>query len=263
MFASPADDNRRPSQEGNMTNQAKRVAIVTGASGGIGAAVSERLAKDGFTVVVNYAGNAASADAVVARIEAAGGRAVAAKADISDIVAVARMFESAETAFGGVDVLINNAGIMNLAAIKDSDDSLFDRHISVNLKGTFNTLREAARRLRDGGRIVNFSSSVTSLLQPTYGVYAASKAAVEAMTGILAKELRGRNITVNAIAPGPTATRLFLDGKPHEVIDRLSKMAPLERLGQPKDIADAVAFLAGPDGAWINGQTLRANGGII
>jgi 3-oxoacyl-[acyl-carrier protein] reductase len=246
-----------------MTTQSSKVAIVTGASGGIGAPVAERLAKDGFTVVVNYAGNAASAEAVVARIEAAGGRAVTAKTDIADVAAVARMFDSAEPAFSGVDVLINNAGIMNLATIKDCDDALFDRHIAVNLKGTFNTLREAARRLRDGGRIVNFSSSVTSLLQPTYDVYAATKAAIEAMTSILAKELRGRNITVNAIAPGPTATKLFLDGKPQEVIDRLSKMAPLERLGQPQDIADAIAFLAGPDGAWINGQTLRANGGII
>jgi 3-oxoacyl-[acyl-carrier protein] reductase len=246
-----------------MTDQSKKVAIVTGASGGIGAAVAERLAKDGFTVVVNYAGNAASAEAVVAKIEAAGGRAVAAKADVSDGAAVARMFDSAETAFGGVDVLINNAGIMNTAPIEDSDDALFERHIAVNLKGTFNTLREAARRLRDGGRIVNFSSSVTGLLQPTYGVYAATKAAVEAMTSVLAKELRGRNITVNAIAPGPTATKLFLDGKPQEVIDRLSNMAPLGRLGQPQDIAAAVAFLSGPDGAWINGQTVRANGGII
>jgi 3-oxoacyl-[acyl-carrier protein] reductase len=246
-----------------MTHQTKKVAIVTGASGGIGAAVAERLAKDGFTVVVNYAGNAASAEAVVAKIEAAGGQAVAAKADVSDGAAVARMFDSAETAFGGVDVLINNAGIMNTAPIEDSDDALFERHIAVNLKGTFNTLREAARRLRDGGRIVNFSSSVTGLLQPTYGVYAATKAAVEAMTSVLAKELRGRNITVNAIAPGPTATKLFLDGKPQEVIDRLSNMAPLGRLGQPQDIAAAVAFLSGPDGAWINGQTVRANGGII
>jgi 3-oxoacyl-[acyl-carrier protein] reductase len=246
-----------------MTKQTNRVAIVTGASGGIGATVAERLAKDGFTVVVNYAGNAASAAAVVARIEAAGGRAVAAQADVSDVAAVARMFESTETAFGGVDVLINNAGIMNLATIANSDDALFDRHIAVNLKGTFNTLREAARRLRDGGRIVNFSSSITSRLVPTYGVYAATKAAAEAMTSILDKELRGRNITVNAIAPGPTATKLFLDGKPQEVVDQLSKMAPLERLGQPEDIADAVAFLAGPHGGWINGQTLRANGGII
>ena len=246
-----------------MTTQSQKVAIVTGASGGIGTAIAERLAKDGFTVVVNYAGNAASADAVVARIEAAGGRAVATQADIADAPAVRRMFDAAETAFGGVDVLINTAGIMTLATIAESDDALFDRQIAVNLKGTFNTLREAARRLRDGGRIVNFSSSVVGLLQPTYGVYAGTKAAVEAMTSILAKELRGRNITVNAIAPGPTATKLFLDGKPQEVIDRLAKLAPLERLGQPEDIADAVAFLTGPDGTWINGQTLRANGGII
>jgi len=246
-----------------MTIQTGKVAIVTGAAGGIGAAVSERLARDGFTVVVNYAANAVPADALVRRIEAAGGRAIAAQADISDPAAVIRMFDSAETAFGGVDVLINNAGIMTLAPLADSDDSLFDRQVAVNLKGTFNTLREASKRLRDGGRIVNLSSSVTSLLQPTYGVYAATKAAVEAMTSILAKELRGRNITVNAVAPGPTATKLFLNGKPQEVIDRLSKLAPLERLGQPEDVANAVAFLAGPDGAWINGQTLRPNGGII
>ena len=246
-----------------MTTQSRKVAIVTGASGGIGAAVAERLAEDGFTVVVNYAGNAASADALVAKIEADGDRAVAAQADIADVQAVRRMFESAEAAFGGVDVLINNAGIMGRAPIAESDDAMFDRLIAVNLKGTFNTLREAARRLRDGGRIVNFSSSVVSLLQPTYGVYAATKAGVEAMTSILAKELRGRNITVNAIAPGPTATRLFLDGKPQAVVYHLAKLAPLERLGQPEDIADAVAFLVGPDGAWINGQTLRANGGII
>ena len=173
------------------------------------------------------------------------------------------MFDAAEAAFGGVDVLVNNAGIMQLASLADSDDALFDSQIAVNLKGTFNTLREAARRLRDGGRIINFSSSVVGLLQPTYGVYAATKAGVEAMTHVLAKELRGRNITVNAVAPGPTATELFLDGKPQEVIDHLAKLAPLERLGQPEDIAAAVAFLAGPDGAWINGQVLRANGGII
>ena len=132
--------------------------------------------------------------------------------------------------------------------------------INVNLKGTFNTLREAAWRLREGGRIINFSSSVVGLL---YGAYAGTKAAVEAMTSILAKELRGRSITVNAVAPGPTATDLFMHGKPQEVVDRFAKLAPLERLGQPADIAATVAFLAGPDGAWINGQTLRANGGII
>jgi 3-oxoacyl-[acyl-carrier protein] reductase len=177
--------------------------------------------------------------------------------------AVARPFDLAETTFGGVDVLINNAGIMNLATSEECDDALFDRHIAVNLKGTFNTLREAARRLQNGGRIVNFSSSVVGLLQPTHRVYAATKAAVEAMTSILAKELRRRNISVNAIAPGPTATKFFLAGKPQEVVDYLAKLAPWERLGPPRDIADAVAFLAGPDGDWIHGQTLRANGGII
>src|SRR5258708_17570650 len=190
-----------------MSNETSKVAIVTGASRGIGAAVAERLAADGFTVVINYSGDTKSAEALARKIEGNGGRALAARADVSDPDAVRGMFDAAEAAFGGVDVLVNNAGIMNLATIKDSTDDLFDRHIEVNLKGTFNTLREAARRLRDGGRIVNFSSSVTSLLQQTYGVYAATKAAVEALTSILAKELRGRNITVNAIAPGPTATK--------------------------------------------------------
>jgi 3-oxoacyl-[acyl-carrier protein] reductase len=173
------------------------------------------------------------------------------------------MFDAAEAAFGGVDVLVNNAGIMTLARLAESDDAIFDRQIAVNLKGSFNTMREAARRLRDGGRIINFSSSVVGLLQPTYGVYAATKAGIEAMTSVLAKELRGRGITVNAVAPGPTATGLFLDGKPKDVVERLARLAPLERLGTPEDIAAVVAFLAGPDGGWINGQTLRANGGII
>ncbi len=173
------------------------------------------------------------------------------------------MFDAAQAAFGGVDVLVNNAGIMKLASLAESDDALFDSQVAINLKGVFNTLREAAKRLREGGRIINLSSSVVGLYQPTYAVYAATKAGVEAMTHVFSKELRGRNITVNAIAPGPTATALFLDGKPQAVIDQLTKLAPLERLGQPDDIASAVAFLAGPDGAWINGQVLRANGGII
>jgi 3-oxoacyl-[acyl-carrier protein] reductase len=246
-----------------MTNQTSKVAIVTGASRGIGAAVAERLGRDGFVVIVNYSGDASPAEALARKIEANGGRALTAKADVSNPVAVRGMFDAAEAAFGGVDALVNNAGIMQLATISDADDASFSRQIDVNLKGTFNTLREAATRLRDGGRIINFSSSVVGLLQPTYGVYAATKAAVEAMSSVLAKELRGRGITVNAVAPGPTATDLFLKGKPQEVVDRLAKLAPLERLGQPADIANAVAFLAGPDGAWINGQTLRANGGII
>lgn len=246
-----------------MTQQTQKVALVTGASAGIGAATAKRLARDGFTVIVNYAGNAASAEAVVREIQAAGGQAITARADVADPAAVRRLFDHAEAAFGGVDVLVNNAGIMQLARLADADDALFDQTIAVNLKGVFNTLREAARRLRDGGRIINLSSSVVGLRPEAYGVYAASKAAVETLSAILAKELRGRNITVNAIAPGPTATKLFLDGKPAEVVERLAKAAPLERLGQPEDIASTIAFLAGPDGAWVNGQVLRVNGGIV
>lgn len=241
----------------------QKVAIVTGASGGIGAAVARRLARDGHVVVVNYAGRADAAEALVREVEAAGGRAVAAQADVADAGAVARLFDTAETAFGGVDVLVNNAGIMKLAPLAESDDELIDRHLAINLKGVINTLREAGRRLRDGGRVINLSSSVVGLYQPTYGVYAATKAGVEALTHVFAKELRGRNITVNAVAPGPTATPLFLDGKPQEAVDQIAKAAPLERLGEPEDIAAVVAFLAGPDGAWVNGQVLRANGGMI
>ncbi|WJR67805.1 SDR family oxidoreductase [Neorhizobium sp. CSC1952] len=246
-----------------MSANQNKVAIVTGASRGIGAAIAERLGKDGFTVVVNYAGNAAAAEEVVRRIEQAGGKAVAAQADVADAEAVRRMFDSAETAFGGIDVLVNNAGIMMLSPLAGADDANFDRQVAVNLKGTFNTLREASKRLRDGGRVVNFSTSVVGLKLETYGVYAATKAAVETMTAIMAKEMRGRDITVNAVAPGPTATDLFLNGKSDELIERMAKMNPLERLGTPEDIAAAVAFLAGPDGGWINGQTLRANGGVI
>jgi 3-oxoacyl-[acyl-carrier protein] reductase len=240
-----------------------RAAIITGASRGIGAAVAERLAKDGFSVVVNYAGSQAEASALVNKITSAGGRAITAKADVSKADEVSRMFEVAEKEFGGVDVLVNNAGIMLLSSIGNTDDTAFDRQIAVNLKGTFNGLREAAKHIRKDGRIINFSTSVVGLKLETYGVYAATKAAVEALTGILSKELRGRSITVNAIAPGPTATDLFLHGKSQELIDRMAKMNPLERLGTPQDIAAAVSFLAGPDGGWINGQVLRANGGMI
>jgi 3-oxoacyl-[acyl-carrier protein] reductase len=240
-----------------------KAALVTGASRGIGAAIARRLSADGFAVAINYAGDAAPARELARTIEQAGGRALLVQADVSDPRAVVGMFAQVEQAFGGVDVLVNSAGIMTLSRFVETDDAAFDRQVSVNFKGTFNTLREAAKRLRRGGRIINLSSSVVGLLQPTYGVYAATKAAVEAMSSILAKELRGRAITVNAIAPGPTATDLFLKGKPPEVIDHLTKAAPLERLGQPEDIAAAVSFLAGADGGWINGQTLRANGGII
>jgi 3-oxoacyl-[acyl-carrier protein] reductase len=246
-----------------MSEMNSRVAIVTGASRGIGASVAERLARDGLTVVVNYSTNAAPAEALVRKIEESGGRATAAQADVTDVGAVRRMFDSAESVFGGVDVLVNNAGIMTLASVADTDDAAFDRLVGINLKGTFNTLREAAKRLRAGGRIINFSSSAVGLLMPTYGIYSATKAAVETMTRVLARELRGRSITANVVAPGPTATDLFLNGKSQEAIDRFAKASPLERLGQPQDIASVVAFLAGPDGGWVNGQVLRINGGII
>jgi 3-oxoacyl-[acyl-carrier protein] reductase len=246
-----------------MTDKTSRVAIVTGASRGIGAAVAERLAGDGFTVVINYSASAGPAEALVREIEAKGGRALAAKADVSDADAMRGMFDTAERAFGGVDVLVNNAGIMKLAKIADSDDALFDQQIAVNLKGSFNGMREAARRLRDGGRIINFSTSVVGTKLETYSIYAATKAAVETMTAILSKELRGRNITVNAVAPGPVTTELFLNGKSPELVERMAKMNPMERLGTPDDIASVVSFLVGPDGGWINGQVLRANGGMV
>lgn len=240
-----------------------RVGIVTGSSRGIGAAIAKRLAADGFAVAINYVGNVAPADEVVAEIKKSGGKAITVQADVSDPAAVRAMFDAVEADLGEVNVIVNNAGIMQLAPIAEMDDATFDRHIAINLKGVFNGMREAARRFKSGGRIISLSSSVVGLYQPTYAVYAATKAAVEAMTHVLSRELRGRNITVNAIAPGPTGTDLFLKGKPQEVIDNLTKLAPLERLGRPEDIAAAVAFLAGPDGAWINGQVLRANGGIV
>jgi 3-oxoacyl-[acyl-carrier protein] reductase len=242
-----------------------QVAIVTGASRGIGAAVARRLARDGFAVVVNYVGREDEAREVVQSITERGGRAVAVHADVSDPEAVRALFDETERSFARVDVLINNAGIMppTLPTLAETDDATFDRLFAVNVKGTFNTLREAARRLRTGGRIVNFSTSVIGTALPGYAVYGATKAAVETFTNIMAKELRGRDITVNAIAPGPTATELFLNGKTPETVERLAKAPPLERLGTPDDIAAAVSFLVSADGAWVNGQTLRANGGLV
>ncbi|WP_175749833.1 SDR family oxidoreductase [Burkholderia pyrrocinia] len=240
----------------------EKVALVTGSSRGIGAEIARRLARDGFRVVVNYAGSAGPAREVVDAIVADGGEAVAVQADVADPAATAALFDTAERAFGRVDVVVNSAGVMKLAAIADVDDADFDQIVAINLKGAFNVSREAAKRLRDGGRIVNLSSSVIGMRLPTYGVYIATKAAVEGLTQVLAQEMRGRGISVNAVAPGPVATELFLQGKSPELVDRMAKMNPLERLGQPADIAGVVAFLAGPDGAWVNGQVLRANGGM-
>ncbi len=246
-----------------MSDTHTRVAIVTGASKGIGASIARRLAKDGIAVVVNYATNAQAADDIVSQIAAAGGRAVAIKADIAAPDGMIRLFDAAEQNFGGTDILVNNAGIMELSPIRDADDATFERMVSVNIGGVFRGLREGARRLRDGGRIISFSSSVVGLSPPTYGIYAATKAATEAMTHILAKELGPRGITVNAVAPGPVETELFMKGKSEALVKTIVSMNPLGRLGQPDDIAGLVAFLAGPDGFWVNGQVIRANGGVI
>lgn len=246
-----------------MTHQHQRAAIVTGGSRGIGAAIARRLSRDGIAVAINYASAQATADALVAEIEAAGGRAIAVRADLADPATPARLFDAAEHAFGGIDILVNNAAVMELGPLGEMTDAAFARQMSINVESVFRSLREAARRLRDGGRIVNFSSSVIGLYQPGYGVYAATKAAVEAMTHILAKELGSRRITVNAVAPGPVETRLFLEGKSEQQVRAIADMNPFGRLGQPDDIAGIVAFLAGGDSGWVNGQIVRANGGVV
>lgn len=239
-----------------------RVAIVTGGSRGIGRAAAERLAADGMAVVIVYAGNKVEADKAVEEITASGGQAIAAQADVADPAALGAAFDLAAETFGGVDVVVNSAGIMPLGTVADMDLDVFDRIMRTNARGTFVVSQQAARRLRNGGAIINVSSSVVGLRFPQYGAYAMSKGGVEALTLVLARELRGRDITVNAVAPGPTATALFLEGKDEATIDNLAKQAPLERIGSPDDIAEVISFLAGP-ARWINGQVVRANGGII
>lgn len=241
--------------------QPQKVALVTGASGGIGLAVAVRLSQDGFAIAAHYSGSVDRANAVVDEITSAGSRAVAARADVADPSEVERLFQETMNTFGRLDVVVHTAGVMSLSAIADGNIGEFDRIIATNLRGTFLVLSQAARHLTTGGRIIAFSTSVIALSFPTYGAYIASKAGVEGLVHVLANELRGRQITVNAVAPGPVATELFLKGKSEAQIERLSKLPPLERLGEPDDIAPSVSFLAGPDGGWINGQVLRANGG--
>jgi len=238
-----------------------RTAIVTGACKGIGAALATSLAADGFQMIVNYASSATEADSVVATIEKAGGRAKAIRADVSDSSAVKALLDQAEAEYGPIDVLVNNAGIIKLSPLAQVADEDFQRVVAVNLTGAFNGMREGARRLRAGGRIINLSTSIIGNYLPAHGVYVATKAAVEAMTHVLAKELGVRRITVNAVAPGPIATELFFTGRSEEFIRCVIKDTPLDRLGQPVDIARIVSFLASPESGWVNGQIIKANGG--
>ncbi|MEV6112865.1 SDR family oxidoreductase [Streptomyces sp. NPDC052109] len=245
------------------TPSAPRVAVVTGGSRGIGRATVSRLAAAGCAVVIGYAGSRDLAEAAVQEITAAGGSAVAVRADVADEQQVAALFRTAAEQFGGVDVVVHTAGRMYLAPIAELDLAELDALHRTNIRGTFVVAREAARTLRRGGAFVGFSTSVVGLAFPTYGVYSASKGAVEALTLVLARELRGRDVTVNTVAPGPTATELFLDGKDEETVARLAAQPPLERLGTPAEVAEVVAFLASPAGHWINGQVVRANGGLV
>ena len=245
-----------------MTDTTGEVALVTGASGGIGRVVAQRLARDGCAVVPSYSGSADRAEAATAEIKDIGGRAFAARADVADAADVERLFRSTLDAYGAIDVVVHGAGIMPLSPIADGDLDAFDKVIAINLRGTFVVLSQAARHVTKGGRIIAFSSSVLGKSFPGYGAYIASKAGVEGLVRVLANELRGREISVNAVAPGPVATDLFLKGKGEAQIDQFRKLAPLERLGRPEDIADVVSFLAGPDGGWVNAQVLRANGGF-
>src|SRR5689334_13047437 len=246
-----------------------KVAIVTGSSRGIGAAIAKRLARDGARVIVNYARRADAAEQVVREIKndrgagEGGGDAQAIGADVSTVSGVVRLFDETERRFGNADILINNAGIILYKPVAEVSEKEFDELFAINVKGTFFACQQAARRLRDGGSIVNFSSTTTAMMLPTYGAYVASKGAVEQLTHVLAKELGGRKIRVNVVSPGPTDTELLTTGKSHEQLSRMAGLAAFGRLGTPQDIANVVAMLVSDDAGWITGQNIRANGGVI
>ena len=240
-----------------------RAALVTGGTGGIGRVIAAKLAADGFDVAVAYAGSVDLADATVKEIAGHGRRGAAFAADIADEEATSAVFDAIEDRFGHLDVVVHTAGINRPAALADLDLADFDEIHRVNVRGTFVVDQQAARRVRGGGAIVNVSSQAVRLAPPALSAYTASKAAVDALTRILAKELRGRDITVNAVAPGPTATAAFLASTPAEEQEQLAAAPPLGRLGRPEDIAGVVSFLVGPTGRWVNGQVVYANGGFV
>jgi 3-oxoacyl-[acyl-carrier protein] reductase len=245
-----------------MSNLTEKVVLVTGASRGIGAAIAHKLAEAGAKVIVNYAGGKEAAEQTVNDIKAHGGDAIAVQADVSNSGQVKAMFDTAITHYGRIDVLINNAGIMITKLLKDTTDEDFTRQFDINVRGTFNTMREAATRLADKGSIINFSTSVNRIMLPTYSTYVATKAAVEQLTRVFSKEVGGRGINVNSVSPGPTNTELFTNGKPQEVIDRLASLSAFNRIGEPDDIAQIVLFLAGDEAKWITAQNIGANGGM-
>ncbi len=240
-----------------------KVALITGASRGIGRAIAVRLGRDGAAVVVNYSGSQEAAHETVAAIEQGGGRAIAVQADVGKVADVERLFDETFQQFGRLDILVNNAGIMFNKLLAEVAEEEFDRIFAVNVKGTFFACQQAAKRMADGGRIINFSSSTTAMMLATYGAYVATKGAVEQMSHVLAKELGPRGITVNVVSPGPTDTELFGQDKTEQDKQRFAQMAAMGRLGQPQDIADVVALLVSDEARWITGQNIRANGGTI